>query len=703
MAIGTVLALAAVIVVALSMPGLTFGDSAFLVGVVAALLPLIIHLIGRQRATPHRFAAISLLLRAERRVARRVELGNLALLALRTLATALIPIILARPHAASSDIDRPPPAPDAGTVIVVDASFSMQLRLRGATLFEIARDRATDLIREMGAAEEIAIVIARKSPERVTPGLTADRALLLAATAKLDVSAERSDITAALADAETLLQSSTRATRRVVLISDFAGPDFPEWRPSDPAITFYRADVARGARLRNRAVTAVRVQPAFDVGANTFRFAVTVANHSDEPARALPIRLRVATQELSGTIDVAPRAEATKDFHLALPLGEVLSGRASIDPDDLPLDDSHPFVVSSNLGPRVLVVNGAPSTIPHKDEVHYLTRALRVVSTPQGPVRATVVTPDEASNFAAFDIIFFCNVATGTAILGEARVRELEAAVRRGAGLVVTAGANTNAKTFAGNIDRLLPATLHTENVRSPTAPLTTLTPGTDSAATRAFKEAASLGSPAPTFTRAMVLLPKPGTRAATLLRFSDGTPALVEHALENGRVLVFASTLDRDWTDLPIRPLFAPWIADLVDTLSPKAGVDRTMRLHPGDAIPIPAAANVVVTGPAGFEETRKPGDSRTVALRHAGLFKIDVRDLAAGPGAKPVSTMLAVTPDPAESNVAKAAAAQSDAKAPLAVASANARPLGPPLMTAFAIGLLLLLLAEAALVARR
>ncbi|MBI3070887.1 MAG: VWA domain-containing protein [Deltaproteobacteria bacterium] len=703
MAIGTVVALAAVIAVVLAMPGLRFGDTAFLAGVAAAILPLLIHLIGRQRATPHPFAAMSLLLRAERRVARRLEIGNLALLTLRTLATALIPIILARPHAASADVDRPPPAPDASTVIVIDASFSMQTRLRGTPLFEIARDRVADLVREMGAAEELAIIVARKVPERVTPGLTADRALLRATAGKLAVSSERADIAAALSDAETLLQGSTRATRRVVLISDFAGPNFPEWRPADPAVVLYNTDVAKGVRLQNRAITSVRTQPAFDVGANTFRFSVAIANHSDEPARDLAVRLHVGTQELSGTLNIPPHAEATKDFHLAVPLGEILTGRATIAPDDLPIDDSFAFVVSSNLGPRILIVNGAPSTIAHRDEVHYLTRALRVVSTPQGPMRTTVVTADEPVDPGSFDIVFLCNVGAGAQILGEPQIRDLESAIRRGTGLVVTVGSNTSAKTFAGNIGRLLPAALHTANVRSPTTPLTTLAPPSDRGSTRAFKEAAAVGSAPPSFTRTIVLLPKAAPGVETLLRFSDGTPALVEQTLDAGRILLFASSIDRDWTDLPVRPVFAPWLADVVEALTAKVGVERTARVTPGNPLPIPRDRHVVVTGPSGVVETRSPSDSRTVIARLAGLHRIEIRALAESRTAKSTSTPLAVTLDPAESNLTKAAVSPSDPRGTPSVASTDARPLGPPLMTAFAIALLIFLFVEAAVVSRR
>ena len=43
-------------------------------------------------------------------------------------------------------------------------------------------------------------------------------------------------------------------------------------------------------------------------------------------------------------------------------------------------------------------------------------------------------------------------------------------------------------------------------------------------------------------------------------LRLGNGDPLLLEHALGAGRVLLFASTIDNVWNDLPISPLFVPF-----------------------------------------------------------------------------------------------------------------------------------------------
>jgi hypothetical protein len=52
-----------------------------------------------------------------------------------------------------------------------------------------------------------------------------------------------------------------------------------------------------------------------------------------------------------------------------------------------------------------------------------------------------------------------------------------------------------------------------------------------------------------------------PVTGAQVLARFDAGAPAVVERRVGAGRVLMWASTLDQTWTDLPIRPLFLPFI----------------------------------------------------------------------------------------------------------------------------------------------
>ncbi len=50
---------------------------------------------------------------------------------------------------------------------------------------------------------------------------------------------------------------------------------------------------------------------------------------------------------------------------------------------------------------------------------------------------------------------------------------------------------------------------------------------------------------------------------ATVLMRFENGTPLLFEQQLQTGKLLTFASPLDRAWNDLAIHPLFVQFVAE--------------------------------------------------------------------------------------------------------------------------------------------
>ena len=63
-------------------------------------------------------------------------------------------------------------------------------------------------------------------------------------------------------------------------------------------------------------------------------------------------------------------------------------------------------------------------------------------------------------------------------------------------------------------------------------------------------------------FYRHVSLQPEESDRV--LIRLEEGSPLLVEHLLGDGRVMIFGSSLDREWNDLPVQPVFVPLIAQL-------------------------------------------------------------------------------------------------------------------------------------------
>src|ERR1043165_3212256 len=102
-----------------------FGTPSLLLGLTAAVIPWLVHLIGKRKAHPVRVAAMQLLLRAEKRISARARVRELFLLITRTAAAASLPLIFARPFT-----ERPADVPAASlepqsAVVLIDDSASM--------------------------------------------------------------------------------------------------------------------------------------------------------------------------------------------------------------------------------------------------------------------------------------------------------------------------------------------------------------------------------------------------------------------------------------------------------------------------------------------------------------------------------------------------------------------------------------------------
>src|SRR5215831_243519 len=651
-----------------------------LLGLIAALLPWIIHRIGRRRARPVRFAAMELLLRAEREVSARRRLRDVALLIARTGLAAALPLAFARPF---TEVRSDLPAVTTrsqSAVMVLDDSASMRRRLhRDETPFDVAKARARDIVDHLSPDSEIGLVLASEGSSAPVAELSSDRPRVSAALAAITASARRADFAAALRRATQMLGSSTRGERLIYVVTDLQATGWEDVSPTmlaaGPEIVVL--DASGGAPRSNRAVVGLGAEPAPEEGAQGIAVVAEIANYAAEPVRGLGITLRLDGAEVArGFIDLPAGGRARKRFVHSVS-GGARQAEVVIDHDGFALDDRRACRVEVSRGLRVLLVDGDPRTVRTEDEVFFLEAALRAGGS---NFAVTTALPDDLGtrDLAGFGAVFMANVARPSAAVAAAVTRYVEG----GGGLFISVGDRVDADSWNQTMKAVLPQPLglkrsaaappgaRPEGETVDLRPAERLAPIDRRHPLLAAFPARGEGLASARFFQFLLLAPvaeAPGRRV--VLRYESGAPALVDAEVGRGRVLLLTTSVDREWTDLPIRPGFLPLVQEAARYLAAAPTGDITATVTVGGKREIALGSDdkrIEVVKPNCDSRWLSPpahaGDART---RHTVLFDetdepgmYRVRAARAdGTGDDRPDAAFAVTLDPSESDPARLA----------------------------------------------
>jgi hypothetical protein len=106
------------------------------------------------------------------------------------------------------------------------------------------------------------------------------------------------------------------------------------------------------------------------------------------------------------------------------------------------------------------------------------------------------------------------------------------------------------------------------------------------------------------------------------LIRLETGDPLLIESSLGNGRVLLYASSLDRSMNDLPKEPVFVPFVAGVTDHLLGGAGFTNEAALGSTLALAAMGMAGGQIYDPEGEMVLGLGGND--VVLERIGFYEL-------------------------------------------------------------------------------
>ncbi|RLT16606.1 MAG: VWA domain-containing protein [Planctomycetota bacterium] len=546
--------------------GISFLSPLFLIGALAAAVPILLHLFHRKTDVVIDFPAVSLLTRAPVPHHRRRQLRELILLALRIAALVLLAVSFARPYLAGAAA----PASAPVTVVVLDTSMS----LSAPGQFARAQQAAWQAVASAPAADAVALITFSDAATVVVPP-TSDRNAVRSAVSAATAGAGGTRYRTALASASEVI--GARAGR-VVIVTDLQQAG---WEANDAG------SLLDGVAVRVVAVAGPTGNLAVTSAMRRDRSVMaTVQNYGPDEARSLVTLMVDGQQAAQATATMAPFSAS--GVELRGTLGDAGAAQVVIEdtngyqPDNvrfLALDPSPAVAITAVVADPTGAVGGI-----------YVERALAVAGG-GGEFVVTVADGRVLSKWTASELSRQAAVVIlGTRTLDRHGRELLKTYLVGGGQVLLTLGPDVDPGTLTDVIG--IDAGVMPAPVRSTDATLV----ATDSRHPifRPFLlPSGALGDVQVDQHRRL----RDQAGRVVLARLSGGDAALTEQAVGQGRLLVFASDFDNQWSRFPLQPSFVPFAVETARYLTRGRQQRRDFTL-PDVPAGVPAAPGTVGSG---------------------------------------------------------------------------------------------------------
>jgi hypothetical protein len=585
---------------------MSFLTPLFLIGLAGIAVPVIIHLIQKERKNVVAFPSLMFLRRIPYQSVNRRRIRNWPLLLMRVAALSLIVLAFARPFLRRDALAAAAAGGAREVVILVDRSYSLGYGDR----WQRAVAAAGDAINGLNPGDRATLAFFDTGVE-VALRSTSDKGRLASALGGARLSASATKFGPAMKLAGSIISESGLPNKEVVLISDFQrrgwlgaeGVRLPDGTKVTP--------VSVGdAQTTNVSVTPAMLQRTHADGQDKVTVTAGALNHS---ASATDVSLSL---EIDGrVIETKPLAleangSSSATFSPFVPTAKFTRGTVRVGDDRLAADNVFHFVVSPNQRVKLIIVDRPGAS---RATSLYLAQALARSESP-----AFDVTQRQMGNVTPEDISSAGVIVLNDVPVSQTMAEQLQKFVEAGGGLFVAFGERA---TWPAAVSGAIAAT------PGGTADRTRGTPGRIGSVEyghpvfETFRAPRSGDFSVARFYTYRQVTAEPG--AQILARYDDGAPALLERKVGQGRTLAWTSTLDVGWNDLALKPVFLPFIHRIGATLA--SYQQRPASRTVGDVAPAVSSAGVppVVLTPAG-ERLSQEGQPGVVELKEQGFYQI-------------------------------------------------------------------------------
>ncbi len=532
-----------------------FLNPIFLLGILAAAVPLIIHLWRRHQAKTVDFSSLMFLLAAHRQNVRRIQLKHLLILLLRALIIILIALALARPLL-KNQFAFAGARTKTSTVIILDNSYSMGYQGIQGRRFDVAKEMALEIAQSLQRGDGASVILMSDIPDSLFPKLTKDLNQVKEAIRHSQISYRATLVPSSLEMAHNILEASNDPNKEIYLISDFNRNGWARWNhvPNRSGARIFLLPL-NDEVTDNISIEEVQASSQLIGLGLPIELGVAIGNHSDAPLVDTTLTLFIDEQKRRSVSPQAGAGESvTWTFTHQFESPGTHTGYLELNADRLLLDNRRYFALDAYGQIRVLCVGA---------QTMYLMLALNPAAQGQ-PSTGSSFLPATASLEALEDLTLteYDILILGDVPAFSTRVQQqLQAFMQAGKSVIYFVGDGVDTASYNAFAD-WLPANVGQSITWQP--PVTLSSYQEDSPIFEIFKGEDFTGQYAPQFYRGLEV--QPAEDARIVAQLSDGVPFLIERPIDRGIALLLnVSAAQLDASNLLVSSHFLPLLQQAV------------------------------------------------------------------------------------------------------------------------------------------
>ena len=557
-------------------------------GTLAALgisIPIVLHILNKARPKKVNWAAMELLQKTTQQQSKKIKLEDWLLMVLRCLTFLLVALAMMRlVFVNSSDLFS---GASRELILVIDSSYSMN-HGQYESRFDLAKKKAMKIVNSLPSGSKISLVTIGDEPEVLIRHKDPSEISLERYFAALEAKPEGFGLEVSLSVLDELLNESDSANREVIFLTDAQKRSWCE--NSESAIEKF-AELGQKASIsllplgdesyENLALSDFHMTSGACRSGGFINLSAKIINHGESLATAsIELFHNSNIVDVTSVSSLQPKEERLLRFGVQLESSGPNRFQLSLESDNLEDDNSAYLAIDVPDKLKVLIVEGSPGAGRYLELATQLERS--------GYAEGLICTVSLASLVSAEqieknDVVVLADVGD----LDEENIKILDEKVRNGAGLLVYAGVNMDAFSAEQIIGRLV--TMDWEKRVSPEDGQNhqiRVSPQSDQLGLELRRlEAEILDCKVNGFHQVQT-----AADSKILLELDIGNPLLFMQEIERGKLAIFTTGADREWSSLPLNPAGPILFHLLLQELSTG---DRQKSLRIGESVRVEIRSN--------------------------------------------------------------------------------------------------------------